>query len=77
MLFAGLWEVWKDWAGKPVPTYTVLTGEPGRVSGDIHDRQPVILPPEHWVDLLDEDPATATAVLADVAPAELAYDPVT
>lgn len=76
LMFAGLWETWKDQAGGTVPTYTVLTGEPGRVSGDIHDRQPVILPPERWADWLHEDPATASAVLEDLPSASLTYHPV-
>jgi putative SOS response-associated peptidase YedK len=49
LIFAGLWEAWRaSEADEWVRTFTIVTGEPGRVSGDIHDRQPIILPPELW-----------------------------
>jgi putative SOS response-associated peptidase YedK len=80
LLFAGLWEAWKpreddeaDWTR----TFTIITGEPGKVSGDIHDRQPVILPPRRWGAWLDGRPEDAEGVLADVPEAELEYYPVT
>jgi putative SOS response-associated peptidase YedK len=79
MLFAGLWEAWKDPTDPEAPwvrTFTVLTGLPGKVSGDVHDRQPVILPPEMWETWLDATPAEAAALLAEVPEAELIYHPV-
>jgi putative SOS response-associated peptidase YedK len=48
------------------------TGEPGKVTVDIHDRQPVILQPESWPDWLDAD-ADPLPLLADIAEAELSY----
>jgi putative SOS response-associated peptidase YedK len=73
LMFAGLWEGWKppdaeEW----LHTYTIITGEPGKVSGDIHDRQPVILQPDSWADWLDAD-GDPVALLADVREAELSY----
>lgn len=76
-MFASLWELWRpaeggDW----LRTFTIVTGEPGKVSGDIHDRQPVILPPDLWAVWVDGMPEEASSVL-DVAPeAELVYHPV-
>lgn len=77
LMFAGLWEVWRageadDW----LRTFTIITGEPGRVSGDIHDRQPVILPPDCWHDWLNGDTSIAQDVLAHAREADLAYYPV-
>ncbi len=75
VMFAGLWEVWRppgedaDW----LHTFTILTGEPGKVSGDIHDRQPVILPPEQWMTWLNGTPDEAAEILCDVPEAPLAY----
>lgn len=80
LLFAGLWETWKDNTdpnAEWVKTFTIITGEPGKVSGDVHDRQPVILPPSMWEQWLDGTPADAAALLAEVPEAELAYHPVT
>lgn len=78
MMFAGLWEGWRaspddDW----LHTYTIVTGEPGKVSADIHQRQPVILPPDLWRVWMTGAPDEASAVLAAVPEAELAYHPVT
>jgi putative SOS response-associated peptidase YedK len=77
LLFAGLWERWKpsadaDW----LHTFTIVTGEPGRVSGDIHDRQPVIVPPSAWEEWLCDEPEIAADILRHAAHAELVYHPV-
>ena len=79
LLFAGLWEAWKpkdddeaDW----VKTFTIITGKPGLVSGEVHDRQPVILPLDDWQTWLEGSPEDATKILDGVPDAELAYYPV-
>lgn len=59
------------------PLFTIITGEPGKVSGDIHDRQPVILPPGLWQVWVEGSPDEASATLAAVPEAELVYYPVT
>jgi len=71
--FAGLYELWRD----PAPhgdepanwlaTYTIVTtaAEPGLDA--IHDRMPLVLPPDRWDDWLDpaqRDPDTVRALLA-------------
>jgi putative SOS response-associated peptidase YedK len=43
MALAGLWESWKDAAGKRLETFTILTTEPNRTLRDFHDRMPCIL----------------------------------
>ncbi len=45
---AGLWECWKPEDQDPLESYTILTTSPNRVVKPLHDRMPVILPPEHW-----------------------------
>lgn len=80
LLCAGLWEAWKpkdDSDAEWLRTFAVLTGEPGKVSGDIHDRQPVILPPERLGAWLDGTPDDASAALTNLPEAALAYDAVT
>lgn len=77
LMFAGLWEGWRPSPeGEWVHTFTMITGEPGRVSGDIHDRQPVILPPDLWAPWFEASPADAEGVLAAAPEAPLAYHPV-
>lgn len=41
--FAGLWECWKDAAGKELQTYTILTTASNRFVAAMHDRMPAIL----------------------------------
>lgn len=77
LMFAGLWDVWRpspeaEWTR----TFTIVTGEPGKVSGDIHDRQPVILPPDLWQVWTESTPEEAAAVLVAAPEAELTYYPV-
>jgi putative SOS response-associated peptidase YedK len=44
--FAGLWEVWRNPQGEDVRTVTLITTEPNAVTQPVHDRMPVILPPD-------------------------------
>ncbi len=41
--FAGLYDVWRDKAGKELKTYTIITTEPNALVGSIHNRMPAIL----------------------------------
>jgi len=76
-MFAGLWEGWRPAEGEELlRTFTIITGEPGKVSGDIHDRQPVILPPDLWAVWVEGTPEEAVATLAATPEAELVYHPV-
>lgn len=45
----GLWEV----GAEGYPAVAILTTEPNAVVLPLHDRMPVIIPSEHWVDWLD------------------------
>lgn len=77
VMFAGLWETWRSAENEaPLRTFTVITGEPGKVSRDIHDRQPVILPPDLWEVWLGGTPDEAAATLKVVPHADLVYHPV-
>lgn len=80
LLCAGIWEAWKptdddmvDW----LRSFAVLTGGAGLVSGNIHDRQPVILPADRLGAWLGGTAAEARDVLADLPDSELTYYPVT
>ena len=53
---AGLWSSWRDpETDERVLTCTILTGSPNSMMKEIHDRMPVILPPESWDTWLDRD----------------------
>jgi putative SOS response-associated peptidase YedK len=51
--FAGLWDEWTSRDGNRLLSYTILTTEPNQLVRPIHDRMPVILPPEHYEEWLD------------------------
>jgi putative SOS response-associated peptidase YedK len=57
--FAGLWETWRGPKGDELPTpiqsCTILTTEPNELMQTLHDRMPVIFPPEDYAMWLDPD----------------------
>jgi putative SOS response-associated peptidase YedK len=62
--FAGLWERWRDPAGKFIETCTILTTKPNSLVADVHDRMPVILKLEDY-DLWLDPGMTNVAFVAD------------
>jgi putative SOS response-associated peptidase YedK len=52
MTFAGLWQRWQPPDGPPLLTCTVLTCAPNAMLAQVHDRMPVIVPPEQRDDWL-------------------------
>jgi len=77
LMFAGLWESWRETKeSEPLYTYTIVTGPPGIVSGDIHDRAPVILDETAWAPWLSGEAADAADVLKAAAEPRLIYHPV-
>jgi putative SOS response-associated peptidase YedK len=46
--FAGLWDRWKNPEGKIIESCTILTTTPNVLLADIHDRMPVIIPPDKY-----------------------------
>ena len=52
--FAGLAEHWSK-GEKPIDSATIITTDPNRHMADIHDRMPVILPPEAYERWLDPE----------------------
>jgi putative SOS response-associated peptidase YedK len=53
--FAGLWDTWKQEDGERLKTCTIITTEPNALMADIHNRMPVILPPDSYDLWLDPD----------------------
>jgi putative SOS response-associated peptidase YedK len=71
--FAGLWETWAGPNGEEVDTACIVTTAANRVLAPLHDRMPVVIPPEAfdlWLDGMRVDEVTATALLAP-APEDL------
>jgi putative SOS response-associated peptidase YedK len=64
--FAGLWE---DPAREGAsPTCAILTTEPNDVTRTVHDRMPVILPPDAYARWLDPRPGVALALRSLLVP---------
>ncbi len=72
--FAGLWEIWKDPEGETVKSCTIITTSANEILRPIHDRMPVILPPEmesFWLDKEIDDPIALTSVIAPYPDSEM------
>ena len=68
MVMAGLWAKWKSPKGEEVLSCTVLTCEPNKLVGELHDRMPVILPEREWPKWLGEVLAAEDELLAMLKP---------
>jgi putative SOS response-associated peptidase YedK len=53
---AGLWERWGS-REEPLLSFTILTTRANATVRQVHDRMPVVLPPEAWAPWLDADTA--------------------
>ncbi len=52
---AGLWDQWTSPEGRIVESCTILTTSPNSLVEDMHDRMPVIVPPDKYEVWLDPD----------------------
>lgn len=84
LCFAGLWDSWhsrtpsSDHAPESVDTFTILTTTPNQLMRPLHDRMPVILPPDAWQAWLSPstDRATLSAMMVPCPPDGLIAYPV-
>jgi putative SOS response-associated peptidase YedK len=63
--FAGVWETWTGPNGEEVDTAAIVTTRANRSLAAIHDRMPVIVPPDAfnlWLDCAAVDATTAAAL---------------
>ncbi|MEB3220602.1 MAG: SOS response-associated peptidase [Candidatus Sericytochromatia bacterium] len=65
---AGLWECWTPPEGPPVLSVTLITTEANACVASVHDRMPVILPPEAHATWLDPACEAPEAVLPMLRP---------
>jgi putative SOS response-associated peptidase YedK len=67
LAFAGLWETWTGPKGEELETAAIVTTSANKTLSPIHDRMPVIVPPDAfdlWLDATNVDPLTASALIA-------------
>lgn len=67
--FAGLWEHWQDRSsGERVESCAIITTDANPLVRTVHDRMPVILPPQHFDAWLDPQQTAAEPLLALLKP---------
>lgn len=69
MGLAAIYENWLGADGSEIETMAILTTAANATMARVHDRMPVIIPPEHFDVWLDCRPGTSTHVLDLLAPA--------
>src|SRR5215475_893335 len=65
--FAGLWETWTGPNGEEMETAAIVTTRANRTLAGIHERMPVIVPPDAfnlWLDCKNVDVETAASLVA-------------
>ena len=67
--FAGLWETWTDREGGEIETAAIVTCPASNALAPIHDRMPVIVPPETYDAWLDTEKVDAKQAATLVGPA--------
>lgn len=74
-----LWDWWQSTDGEPLETCTILTTTPNAMLQPIHDRMPVILPPDAhtvWLDPAIRDVERVHALLRPYPAEEMLAYPV-
>jgi len=59
MMFAGIWDHWKNLEGEVIESFSILTTSTNELIMPLHDRMPVILTPQYkdiWLDSQLADP---------------------
>jgi putative SOS response-associated peptidase YedK len=79
MTFAGLWEQWRAPDGDTVRSFAIITTVANELLKPLHDRMPVVLPPDRWAGWLGEtkpDDAALKAMLRPYPGAAMSFWPV-
>jgi putative SOS response-associated peptidase YedK len=77
--FAGLWDTWQSPDGGAVKSATIITTSPNNLMAPIHNRMPVILPPDAYAQWLDPAARTSESLqhlLASYSADEMTAHPV-
>jgi putative SOS response-associated peptidase YedK len=68
---AGLWERWRDpGSGEPLESCCIVTTSPAPAVAHVHDRMPVIIPPDAYAEWLDPDNAATDRLVRLLAPCD-------
>ena len=69
LVFAGLWEAWRDAEGRPLRTCTIITTTANKIMAPVHNRMPVVLPADVWDEWLRPEPLRPSRLNELLAPA--------
>jgi len=68
---AGLWERWREpGSGEPLESCCIVTTSPAPAVAHVHDRMPVIIPPDAYAEWLDPDNVATDRLTRLLAPCE-------
>jgi putative SOS response-associated peptidase YedK len=71
LALAGLWAARRDpETGEVLRTFTIVTTRPNTFMAPIHDRMPVVIPPDAWATWLDPSPRDPADLRALLEPSE-------
>ncbi len=56
LVFAGLWDIWRDAEGQPLRSCTIITTTANALVASLHSRMPVVLPESSWDEWLRAEP---------------------
>jgi putative SOS response-associated peptidase YedK len=76
---AGLWEFWHSADGSDILSCTIITTTPNELMESIHNRMPVILPPEAytlWLDPAEKKPEEISPLLRPYPAADMTAYPI-
>ena len=62
MTLAGLWDEWRSPEDESIKSFAIITTNANALLAPLHDRMPVVVPPDGWDDWLRENPMTERAV---------------
>ena len=68
MIFAGLWDVWREREGQPLRSFTIITTQSNALLRPLHERMPVLLGADRWAAWLGETAATEADLKAMLTP---------
>jgi putative SOS response-associated peptidase YedK len=68
MTFAGLWDQWRAPAGETIKSFAIITTNANEILAPLHDRMPVVVPPDRWAEWLGERCIAASALGAVLRP---------
>jgi putative SOS response-associated peptidase YedK len=71
--FAGLWETWMAADGSEIDSAAIITTAANATVGQVHDRMPVVIAPEHYAGWLDCERVSAAEAAELLKPAAEDY----